>query len=173
MPKSKPDVRFITTIKSESIGDPYLIFGAEVGVMEGHELCFPQYRDDPGVELVDLTVRAQMDSHSTAFYGWGATFKPYSVNLAKAESMVKVLRSIDKRLAALSERYGYEQDLAAYMARLAEAVGATESMSFARRVKGEQDMNGTGYRWMNTDYLRSWIDTEVKAWRVQRGLVAA
>lgn len=171
MPKPKPDVRFIVNLKSES--SDYLIFTAHAAIMEGRGPCFPQYSDEPGYELVDLEARAQLDAHSTSMYGWRAEFKPFTVDKAKAESMLKVLRLIDKRLDALAERFGSPQDLADYMARLAEALGATERQCFARHVKGDQDMNGTGYRWMDTDYLRHHISTEVTRWRVVKGLVAA
>lgn len=167
--KIKPDVRFILRLEDRH---DYLIatFEAAVKVASG-ALEFPQYRDEPGRELVDLTVRAQLDPSRTSgeFYGWRPAFKPWELDLDRAESMVKVLRQVDRRLRELSDRFGWPQDLAAFMGHMADAVGATTKQPFARRATGDHDITGTGYRYMDVDDLRHHLADQGEKWLVKHG----
>jgi hypothetical protein len=171
MPKIKPDVRFIVQVDDQN---DYLIatFHAAVKVPSG-ALEYPQYRDEPGREFVDLVVRSQLDRTRTSgeFYGWRPTFKPWELDLERAESMVKVLRSVDRRLRELSDRFGWPQDLAAFMGHMADAVGATSTRPFARRATGDQDITGTGYRYMDVDDLRRHLAEQANEWLVKHGCV--
>lgn len=179
--KPNPDARMLVTVKDErSHSDGYLVFSAEpcVETCVGGGLRFPlfnTYNGDPGHELTDLRVRAQLDGSCAdgEFYGYRAEFQPYSVDLERAQSMVKTLRLIDKRMTALRDRFGYPQDLAGYMAHLVDSLSFDEPRCFLRRVSAEQNMSGTGYREMDTDGLRSWLAHEVNAWRIKHGFVAA
>lgn len=170
-PKPKPDVRFILHLEDQH---DYLIatFHASVKVASG-ALEYPQYRDEPGRELVDLVVRAQLDRTRTAgeFYGWRPTFKPWELDLERAESMVKVLRHVDRHLRDLSDTFGWPQDLAAFMGHMASAVGTTSKQPFARRTTGDQDITGTGYRFMDVDDLRHHLGDQAKQWLVRHGCV--
>lgn len=173
MPKKaeKPTLRIV--VATEDQGDSfsrYLIFTGHVYVLsDAGELLNPQSSWDPGYEIADLTVRAQMHPNGAGFYGYRAEYKPFCVDLAKAESMTRVLRRIGKRMTELDGRFGYVQDLPTFMGRLAEALAITERQCFARRVRGDADINGTGYRWMDVDNLRCHLDTEVAAWCSRHG----
>lgn len=172
--KPKPDVRFILELKddhmAESIGGSYLIATFEAAIdVPGEGLTFPQYRDEPGRELVGLIIRAQLDRCAGTFYGFRPTFKPFEVTLENVASMKAVLERIDRKVRALNDRFGYPHDLAAYMGYVAEALGVTDRQPFCRRVSGSADMNGTGKRWMDVDSLRSHLDTEATAWRTKHG----
>lgn len=168
--KIKPDVRFILHLEESH---EYLIatFHAAVKVPSG-ALEYPQYRDEPGRELVDLIVRAQLDRRraSGEFYGWRPVFKPWELDLERAESMVKVLRNVDRRLRELSDRFGWPQDLAAFMGHMADAVGATSNQPFARRATGDHDITGTGYRYMDVDDLRRHVSDQASQWLVKHGV---
>lgn len=172
--KPKPDVRFILDLKDDSMGNcmggAYFIATLEAAICQPNgELTFPQYRDEPGRELVGLVIRAQLDRCAGDFYGFRPTFKPYEVTLENADSMLKVLRRIDKRTRELAERFGYPRDLAAYMGHIADALGADHRQPFCRRVTGDSDMSGTGYRWMDVDYLRDHLATAASEWRTKHG----
>lgn len=172
--KTKLDVRFLLDLKDDSMGGcmggAYFIATFEASVyVPGQGLTFPQYRDEPGRELVGLIMRAQLDRSASDFYGWRPTFKPYEVTLENVDSMRTVLHRIDKRTRALAERFGWPHDLAAYMGHAAETLGVTDRQPFGRRVTGNSDINGTGWRWMDVDNLRHHIATEAGAWRVKHG----
>jgi len=182
MPKpkaEKPDTRFITNLEDQhcgGFGGSYLIFTAEVCVQTWEGPRFPSfstYSPEPGSELTGLVVRAQLDSTAKGFYGFRAEFKPYAVDLGMAESMVKVLRKIERRMSDLATRFGYPADLAAYMGHLASALDASQSHCFGQRVKGDADINGTGYRWMDVDWLRVQTNKEADEWRTKHGYVVA
>lgn len=178
MTKPTLDARFIVDVKDESssMGDPFLRFRADIVMMTDEGLRNPQFSSwspDPGSHLADLTVRAQvsrgLDHHG--FYGYRAEFAPYSVNLELATSIAKVLRMIDRKLEAAAARHGSPVDLAAYLARLSDAIGATESRCFGRRTQASHDLDGSGFRWMDTDSLRIFINDQIDQWRTRHGIV--
>lgn len=178
MTKPTLDARWIIDIKDESsMGDPFLRFTANIAVMTDDGLRNPQFsawnHGDPGGHLADLTVRAQVSrglDHG-GFYGYRAEFAPYSVNLDLATSIAKVLRMIERKMEALSARHGSPTDLAAYMAGLSDAIGAAESQCFGRRTQASHDLDGSGFRWMDTNYLRFYLNEQVDAWRTRHGIV--
>jgi len=173
----KADARFIIDVKDESsFGDAFLRFTANIAVMTGEGLrnpSFDSWRDEPGGHLADLSVRAQVSAglDGGGFYGYRAEFTPFSVNLALATSMAKVLRSIDRKLEAAADRRGSPVDLADYMSRLAEAIGATESWCFARRTQASHELDGSGFRWMDTDALRHHLNDQIDQWRTRHHIV--
>lgn len=167
--KPKSDVRFSITFEESH---EYLHCHVEAWVMTDDGLRRALYRFDEGWNIADLVVRGQVDRLSTHLYGYRASFRPYDVDLDRAEMMVKTLRLIERNMAKLQERLGYPTDMAGFLSHLALALDTTETRCFGRRVpKGSaQDMNGTGYRWMDTDDLRRHITDEIEKWRTAYGV---
>ena len=56
-------------------------------------------------------------------------------------------------MTALSDRFGYPQDLETFLSHLADALGIT-GQPFVRRVTEDQDYEGHGHRSMDADSLR-------------------
>ena len=119
--------------------------------------------------LKGLKVRAQMDDHSREFYAYRVMFADADVTLQDAERMLPVLRRLDKKMTALSDRFGYPQNLETFLSHLADALGIT-GQPFVRRVTDDQDYEGHGHRSMDTDSLRWWLADQVKTWRERYGI---
>jgi hypothetical protein len=129
--------------------------------------------EDPGAAvraLKGLTVRAQTDGSSHGFYGYEIVYKLDEVPLRTAETMLPVLRRLDKKMTALADRFGRPQDLAGYLAHLADALGLG-GQPFMRPLNADEaDYEGTGYRAMDADGLRWWIADETAKWRERHGI---
>lgn len=78
-----------------------------------------------------LTVRGQCNpfakDEKPYFYGYRVHFANIDVVTENyAESMLRVLRMINRKMAKLADRFGYPQDLASYLLHLADVLGITE-----------------------------------------------
>jgi len=146
-----------------SFGDHYLRLRADVVARD-------TYRDDEAYttafplpdELRDLCATAQADASDAAdnpgrSYGWAVEYRPYSVSLYDAERMVKVLRRIDASMRRAADKYGDAPTFGAYVARLADALGAS--------IVGPAPAAwGTRYRTYTGRDAAAWIDGRVYAW---------
>lgn len=173
--KPKPDLRFTITVKDEpSFGDPFLMFSAHVVyVLPGEGVRSPLFgsdREHGAHEFDSMLVSAQMSAgFGDAFYGYDAHFhQPFAVRLSQAEAMVRILRRVERRLGDLAGRFGYPEDLAAYMGRVAEAIGCPESRCFG--IRSSESWDGTGYRWQDVDGLRHHLRREIKTWQDKHGI---
>jgi hypothetical protein len=121
--------------------------------------------------LKGLRVQAQMDDHSAACYGYRVHFgaEHDQLDLREAERILPVLRRIDRKMTALSDRFGYPRDLETFLSHLADALGIT-GKPFVRRVTDGQDYEGTGHRSMDTDALRYWLADETSKWRERHSI---
>ena len=85
--------------------------------------------DEPihGLALNNLQVTSQGNSDDTTrhLYGFDVEFRNvFSVDARKAAAMHKTLTTIDKRMATVTEKYGNPATFGAYLARVAQAIGA-------------------------------------------------
>ena len=99
-------------------------------------------------DLADLEITMQLDRSKPEPYAWEVQYMSrYSVDLDEAETMVKTLRLINKRMKAMSTKFGEPKTFAQYCLRVAEAVKAK---GFVNKVSG----NGSSY----TENEWTWID---------------
>lgn len=90
-------------------------------------------------------------------YGWSVEYHDsLSIDLRRANSMIKTLRKIDRKLKAFSKKWGDPSSFADYVIRVANALGAKAIMS---RDKYTASSNGWSYDSM--DY-REWPVNEAK-----------
>jgi len=122
--------------------------------------------------LKGLRVRAQMDDHSTGWYAYRLHFSIDQLTLDEAERVLPVLRRLERKMTALTDRFGYPRDLETFLARLADAMGLP-GKPFVRRVTDDQDYEGHGHRSMGADDLRWWLNDEVSKWRERHGITAS
>jgi hypothetical protein len=115
--------------------------------------------------LKGLRISAQMDDTSGRFYGYRLGYHDLEVDLRTAETILPVLRRLDKRMTALSDRFGYPQDLVQFLAHLADALGLTGQAFIRTLDAGQADYEGHGQRSMDVDSLRSWLNDQTRAWR--------
>lgn len=115
-----------------------------------------------------LVVSAQRDAmeseHFLPWYGFGVEFDKFGgVKLKRAESMVKVLRKIERKLDKLQEDFGYPADFSTYLIRVANALGMTGHCYGIRT--DEMRPDGTNYRWMNANTLAEWFTRD--EWKLE------
>jgi hypothetical protein len=169
--KSTLDIRFHVTVKRSSDGLLNL-FRAEVQYMTdqnngNHDsgLRSPCHWDDEPLRgLSDLTISAQANRDHTdrGWYGWEVEYRSIAyADLRFAKAMVKQLGTLDRKMSKLTERFGTPNDLADFCARVADALGATEKHTFGLW-HDEITMNGTHYRFTDTDGLRFWLADQKK-----------
>jgi hypothetical protein len=120
--------------KTHNFGDSYFHLRARIctQVFEQHAWqpygCDDTYSDGPYYS--NLRISCQGDDKSRtrdreAVYGFSCEYHDiYTVDLRKAERMVKTLRAINGKLEKMNESRGYVTSFGEYVGRLAEAVGA-------------------------------------------------
>jgi hypothetical protein len=128
--------------------------------------------------LKGLKVRAQMDDStarqpgSAGFYGYRLSFALDEIDLQRAEIILPVLRKIDRKMTALSDRFGHPRDLVTFLGYLTDALGLT-GQPFVRTVDAEHDYEGHGHRSMSIDMLGYWLADETKKWRERHGITVS
>lgn len=170
----KPDIRFIVDVRRgkyssnrlEAAIYPVLIEDGKI-----RNITWDSYLDR-GRELADLRVEAWMDTDNLdqADFYWG--YPPveyrevYSIDAQRAESMAKTLRSINRKIEALNDKWGRPTDFAGYVSYFAQAVAGTTENVFARKVSGKGwSYDDSEYRWMDVDGLRLHFQSKIKDWK--------
>jgi hypothetical protein len=102
----------------------------------------------------DLTVRAYLDPqrriNQGAPYAWRYEYhQPLAVDTARAAAMATFLRRVDKTMNARSDRDGYPDSLADYVARFADTLGVTRYVTRATV--------HTAWQWLDDIGMRAWI----------------
>lgn len=102
--------------------------------------------------LADLHVVAQLDRTSNGQpYGWKVEYRDvYSVDLRRADTMLKTLRKVERGLTRIQTELGYPETFPAYLARVAKVLGIKR---FGWRV-GERNghsYSDNEYRWTDAD----------------------
>jgi hypothetical protein len=180
-PKPKPDIRLlVSTEDTNSFGDQTLRLTVNVVVLTDDGIRNPSFgwSDETGAgDLANLQVDAWLGKRdSTWLWPREVEYRSvYDVDLRRAESMVKTLRRINKRFNAMSERYGYPQDLAGWLNYLANAVGATKTAVFGYLVKRDPHTainayDDGDYRWVGVNELRYHLDKVARDWRDKHGI---
>jgi len=83
--------------------------------------------DYNGLHLYDLQVQSQgcSDDETRHLYGFETEYRNvFSVDTRRAIAMAKTLQTIDKRQEKLNEQYGRPATFGAYLARIAQIIGA-------------------------------------------------
>lgn len=166
------DLRFLLRITQSNYGSGsnYFKVAAEIAYM-----VTPERSDDSGVRsplwesylnpgevghFDSFAVTAQRDAqeseHFLPFYGFHIGFQnPYFVDMKRAESMTKILRKIERKLAAFETEHGYAPDFATYLTRVGIALGMKGHCYGV--YSQEMRADGTHYRWMNANTLREFF----------------
>ena len=87
-----------------------------------------RYDECGPLDLDSLTVTSQGDDHpaeTRRLYGWDVEYRNiYSVDARRAERMHKTLSTITRRMERTADKYGRPATFGAFLARVAEAIGA-------------------------------------------------
>ena len=181
---AKADVRFYVQVSDSSGnrfgGSQYAHFTARCMILarenyggrQGQlDLFAPDSYNVPinARDLTGLEITAQLDETSRDWYGWSVHYNVDKVTLRNGEEMIKVLRRIERQMNKITAEYGRPTDLASFCAHAVKAV-TSQGQPFMRPVKAEHDYESTGYRSMDVDTLRYFIDSETQAWRKSHGI---
>jgi hypothetical protein len=132
---------------------------------------------DRGADLADLRVEGWVDRDSVNkddFYWGGHGYNSieyrevYTIDQARAESMVKTLRRINRKMDALEKKWGYAQDFAQFCGYLAVAIANSSGAVFARRVPNSGrgwSYDDSEYTWLDSNSLRYYFKDELRKWR--------
>lgn len=110
--------------------------------------------------LGDLHVSAQLDGGTAneQAYGFKVEYREaFSVDLARADAMLKTLRKVERGLERIRSELGYAESYPAYLARVAKVLGIKQ---FGWRV-GERDgslYEQNRYHWTDASGLSSYIE---------------
>jgi hypothetical protein len=127
-------------------------------------------REDSPLYLENFRVSSQGNANDETrhLYGYECRYHDvYAVDRYKAERMARTLAIVEKRLEKLTEKYGHPASFGAYLARVAEAIGATAIV----RPHGKQ------YGWSYSDNEHRvltvaegiyHVDGLVRAWETER-----
>jgi hypothetical protein len=171
-------MRLLVTVTDEnSLGTPMLRFTAVPVAFTDDGTLHSPGSSQAGLprELEDFTVEASRDAAypDIPLYPGAAVYRRvYHVDLDRAESIVAVLRKVQRKVAQLAGRYGDATDVAQHAAYVAEAIGITAERPFLRRVELDQDFDGTGHRAMSPSELRRWLHGQERAWEQKHHLPA-
>jgi hypothetical protein len=118
---------------------------------------------DPATELADLEISAHLSRDVVGAYGHSIAFKPHQVELARAVSMARVLRRVDRRMREAQTRFGSPgEDFHRYLTQAADALRISRFLigqPTGRRSAGERP-----HRRAHADEVRAWIDAEIRLW---------
>jgi hypothetical protein len=171
---SKPDIRFIIDIEPSKYSDS-LKLSLHLVVLDEHgKIRNPSFGwdDNTGVgEYADLVVEGWCDRPSAS----GATaftinhevfsFADVKVDLRRAESIIKTLRRLDRKMRQLSEKLGAPADAAATLSYVAQAVGCKDRNCFGRLSrKGGWSYDDNDYSFMDVDALRFHLSNRIEEW---------
>lgn len=110
--------------------------------------------------LGDLHVSAQLDRVATNGqpYGFKVEYREaFSVDLRRADAMVKTLRKVERGLTRIQTELGYAETFPAYLARVAKVLGIKQ---FGWRI-GDRDgplYEHNRYHWTDASGLSSYVD---------------
>jgi hypothetical protein len=172
----KDDIRFIVDVRPSKYSDHGRLDAVAYPIyLEGGKIrnCSWSTLADRGADYADLRIEGWVDRDSVNkddFY-WGFTPIEYrevfTIDQARAESMAKTLRRVNKRVESLTTKFGYAPDYASFLSYVAQAVGADPRSAFARRTdKGRGwTHDECEYRWLDINGLRSYFQDELRKWR--------
>jgi hypothetical protein len=167
MPEETKDFRLQVGVKvNASFGDRHLSFRAEVverranGQPYGLSCGWTDL--ERGLDNLGVTAQASVGIGTEHFYGYELEYlEPYTVNARRLDAMSKTMRRLTAKLEKMAATLGSPEDLPAFMARVAVALGITKA-PFMVLVDADHDFQGTGYREMDADTLRYWIGEQLK-----------
>lgn len=97
----------------------------------------------------------------TPLWGWSIAYRDvFSVDLAEAERMVKMLRKLHKGFDRLTKQYAYPESYPAFVARFASLLGVSQ---FGFKASGDGVfMDGNTYRWCDASNLSGYLDYAIR-----------
>jgi len=139
---------------------PVLVIGGDIRNPNGDSSFV---RESGERELADLVISCQVE-HYREPYGYRASYgNVFSVDLERAEAMVKLLRKIDRELNKITAEWGYAESFGAYVTRVAKALGVNH---FMWHIRGQGTMYAENeYRTGDVPAMQAWCAQQVEEWQ--------
>ncbi|WP_067481775.1 hypothetical protein [Actinomadura hibisca] len=116
--------------------------------------------NEPYADYADLHISSYIvEPLEGSAYGDTISFRPYQVELGRAEPMVKTLRRINRGLERLDQQLGRSPDFATSLIRVAHVIGCATFAEYFEELRAD----GSHYRWMDPDSVRWWITEKINA----------
>ena len=153
-------------LKTETDGDFFHVRAAVSYLDEAGEL--KSYKGPDERKFDGLTVSCQAGGISATAgelepYAFSVEYRNlYSLDLAKAESAVKVLRKISKGLDKLNAKYGRADRFGAFVLRVADVLGI-DSFVFNK----SESPNGWDIRVIDAEAAEYWINAAAREWKTE------
>lgn len=129
--------------------------------------------DSSGYEYADFRVHAYLGGYAGGgpdmIWGRGYEYKPFNVELAQAEVMVKLLRKLAKGMDVAQREQGYiaEGDFATYLFRVARVIGVKEF--YVRNSDQRIRVNSEVFRKATVTQVQDWILSHQQELRAAAG----
>lgn len=118
---TKPKLAFVLQVES-SYGTTEIV-GSVVYLGDDGRLrspLWPDYRHPEIARYADFRVHAYLDRDNPRAWGWGHSYTPHKISdIDHAQTILRMLRKIDKGLNATNSEQGYVDHFAAYLFRIA------------------------------------------------------
>jgi hypothetical protein len=113
----------------------------------------------------DLRINSQGDSATRGkLYAWDVQFfDVFRVDLDRAKRMHQALSKIQKRLDALSEKFGYAQTFTVFVGRVADAIGA-DTILYQRGKSSGWSYDDAEYQYCQMQTGLSILDHKIAEW---------
>jgi hypothetical protein len=121
---------------------------------EGFWTPYDQWGSATG-ELTGFEVTAILDSDHERAWCFGYQYALTIVDLRRAETVVRVLRKVEKGMSKAQQQFGYPDTLHGYLLHVAYALGIKRFL--VRSDDGQPFANGARYLTHNTPSIASWI----------------
>jgi hypothetical protein len=119
-----------------------------------------------GLWLKDLVVTSQGERKGNPrhLYGWEVRYQNvFSVDAREAQLMAHTLKTIERRMAKLDEKYGRAATFGAYLARVAQAIGA-EKFVHQQGASGGWSYSDSEQRKLSVADGINYVDWQVQKW---------
>lgn len=166
-------VMIVRAWQASNFSENWLHFTAELAAFDEKGDCYTagshtEYFAGLSADYADLKVEATYTPDGGGWSVYDLCFRDvHSVDQRRAETMVKVLRRVNRALERLREQFGYPKGPAQSAAYLANALGVKGDRPFVRYVK-EMRIDGTNYAHMSADSLADWLREQEAAYLERR-----
>lgn len=121
---------------------------------------FTPYDED--THLTDFEVTAYLDHHHDEAWGQAHQFTPHTVDLRRAEALVRVLRKVERGMDKAHQQFGHPTTFHTYLLQVAYALRIKRFL--VRKDDGQPYPNGMHYLTHTAPSIAYWIADQEKTY---------
>lgn len=164
------EVRLLVSVDASRDMGQSLMSLVVAPVYAGEDGFLRNYTDSWGDEpMADLRISAQADYVSEDAYGWRVEYaQPYSVDLRRAEMMVKTLRKVQRGLDRMERDLGYAESFGAFVARVGKVLGVSRYGWISEHGEVSWQYSDNTYRWTDAAGMGLHLSRVVRDFKAQQ-----